>query len=249
MTTIELYTIAFNNYWDIFGKFFIKQYNSLNTKPDRMVVYSDKPITDKPDEFENIIVDENYYSKLIEENHGYKNGIYRQAAVDNAKCEWLACIDIDDPFFTNFLDFDFGELNQYNIISRSLLTENKRSKISVKYQKTDHIIYASDIFKNLKDADDYFKNDRAKWVYASSCIIKSEIVKEIGYLKNGAHIGAEDHNFFVNFIDKGYYTKTFLHNKPTLLYKQYNDSASKQKLLAMKNLNYFNKVKNRRKKL
>lgn len=93
-STKTLYTCAWGNYWEKYGKIFIKQVNNLNTKPDQIFVVSDKELEDCP--FEVIYADSNYKPYCITS--------FRQKAIDHTKCDWYCPVDIDDKMYPNYLD-------------------------------------------------------------------------------------------------------------------------------------------------
>lgn len=240
---IECYTISFNNYFETFGQSFYRQYLQLNKKPKRFVIYSDKPIEDKPKEFENIIVNESDYQYIIDENNNYKQGMYRQNAVDHAKCEWLANVDIDDFIFPNFLDFDFNNL-KYKCIVRSFLSSYD-NHLKVERKKRSYLVKASELKNGV---DNYFNYDEPKWCFANMFIVKSSVAKEIGYIKNDAYKGYEDTNFMINFIDKGYHKQTYYHDVPSFFYNRRTIDSTAEKFKSNWEFTkqYFNKIKTKR---
>jgi hypothetical protein len=110
MSTKTLCTRCFNGYWDIYGSKFIKGVKSLNTKPDEILIVSDAPI-DAPSNYRVVLIE-----PIDEPTEGWNVGKYRQAMLDNAKCDWICAIDIDDFILPQFLDNindDYDVINHF----------------------------------------------------------------------------------------------------------------------------------------
>ena len=89
-----LYTTAYNSYWEKYGERFENACKALESKPDRIVVISDEPVSTS---YENIILKHN-------SNDIYGLGKYRQKAYESCDCDWLVQIDIDDVMYPNYLN-------------------------------------------------------------------------------------------------------------------------------------------------
>jgi hypothetical protein len=93
--TKTLYTIAWNGFWERFGKDFINQVNNLNTKPDEIIVVSDKPLPDCP------------YTVLVKSTQDCKPYVvhyFRAHATKHCTSDWCCFSDLDDTMLPNYLD-------------------------------------------------------------------------------------------------------------------------------------------------
>lgn len=90
---ITLYTIAWNGYWEKYGKRWVEQVNSLNTKPNQIFVISDKNLQNCP-----------YQVFICEIKKPWPEAYFRKMAVDKSNCEWLIPSDLDDFMLPNYLD-------------------------------------------------------------------------------------------------------------------------------------------------
>jgi hypothetical protein len=98
MGSVTLYTTAWGNYWEEYGKQWEKNVKGLEYKPDRVFLISDKEIDS---EFEVILTE---VPKKAILSH------FRNVAVDNANTDWLVCADLDDvvyPWFIENLNDDY----------------------------------------------------------------------------------------------------------------------------------------------
>ena len=95
MQTKMLYTFAYGNYWSKFGQRFLRTAKALNTKPDRLVIITDRPI-DTP--YENVVVDTSEFHIDYYQNH------FRRKAYEICDCDWLVQVDLDDEMLPNYMD-------------------------------------------------------------------------------------------------------------------------------------------------
>jgi hypothetical protein len=114
--TITIYTISWNGYWDKYGKIWSEHVNKLNTKPDEIVIVADEYIDTSfliHDNIKTIIVP----TSKMDESASY----YRNIAIQNSTCDWLATLDLDDlptPFFLDNLDHD-ADIHAFSFLNKA----------------------------------------------------------------------------------------------------------------------------------
>jgi glycosyltransferase involved in cell wall biosynthesis len=105
--TVTVYTIAWGDYWEKFGKRWTDHILNLNRKPDEIIIISDKHL------------ETNF--KVIVNKEPPAAWRFRNCAIKNASSSWLVPIDLDDNPLPNFID----NLNpEVDIHSFSLITSN-----------------------------------------------------------------------------------------------------------------------------
>lgn len=119
-----LYAIAYGDYWDRFGEKYTKSVDSLQTKPDNVIIISDKKLDTQ---FENIV----YTPKCIDEK--YKINFYRQYAVEICDTDWIIQSDLDDLMLPNYLD----DLNED--VDIHLFHTKKTNSNEMTFQMYNHI--------------------------------------------------------------------------------------------------------------
>lgn len=96
--SICLYTTAWGDYWEKYGKVWTEHINKLSPAPDKVIIISDRLIES---EYEVIVVD------LPDK---YQINYFRNVAVQNSSCHWVVGIDLDDKPYTDILsiaDYDY----------------------------------------------------------------------------------------------------------------------------------------------
>lgn len=98
-TSITLYTMAWGGFWEKYGESWINQVLSLATKPEEIVIVTEKPIDCSKLNFLNV----KNIVHVAPSDLEYKTGHYRNIAIANSTSEWIVASDIDDVMGINFL--------------------------------------------------------------------------------------------------------------------------------------------------
>lgn len=97
--TKSLITIAWNGYWEKYGKKWSSLVNNFNTSPNEIIIVSDRKVDTlllKNNNIKNIVIDKNFIH--------FKNSYFRNIGVQNSSCDWLVFSDLDDEPMANYLD-------------------------------------------------------------------------------------------------------------------------------------------------
>jgi hypothetical protein len=184
--TITLYTMSWNGYWNKYNKNWCSYINLLNTKPDEIIIVSDKSIDMSLLNYKNV---KNIVVPIVDGKRTMSE--YRNAAIKESTCDWIVPADLDDSFPAWFLEnipndsdihaFSFYDkvANKYhypdsNCLNDRLYSKNSDNLISgiaaikkyvfdnIKYENEcyeDRIFYAMASKLNLKVSYDQYKSN------------------------------------------------------------------------------------------
>jgi len=99
VSTITLYSISWNGYWEKYSDNVIKNISNFNKIPDEIVVVSDAPIDLSKINHSNI-------KNIVFKNPpSYRpHYAYRNLAIENSSSDWIVALDLDDIQLPNYLD-------------------------------------------------------------------------------------------------------------------------------------------------
>ena len=126
-STVTVYTMSWNGYWDKYSDLWCEDINSLNTIPDEIIIVSDAPIDTtklKHNNVKNIVSPRTLNKRMT--------GIYRNIAVRSSTSDWIVAADIDDRYAPSFIDnipedSDMHGFTFYNVLWDTQSYQNDRS--------------------------------------------------------------------------------------------------------------------------
>lgn len=165
MNTKTLYTCAWGNYWEKYGKQWISYVEKFNTKPDQVIVISDKKLSNCP-----------YEVLICEVKKPWPIANFRKMAIDHCVTDWLCAYDIDDKAYPNYLDNidSYYDICTFPIISSTGILFDPRSEHRLSAWENAH-----------KFQKDTIKNGVGIASMPGVSFVKTEVLKKYGINKYG----------------------------------------------------------------
>lgn len=188
-SSITLYTMSWNGYWEKYGKQWAIYINKLNTVPDEILVISDKPI-----DTSYITITNNIKNIVLEIPEGQQTvSYYRNAAAENASSDWIVASDIDDEPFQNYIDSldDSADIHAFAFTDGSMtfFPDHESLQYRLSGDSGNNLIPGTSaikksFFKNIK-YENYCYED--KTFYSMSVLLKPKLSfdKSVRFLYSG----------------------------------------------------------------
>ena len=169
--------MSYNSYWEKYGDRWCSFINSLNTRPDEIIVVSDVDIDLSKLNYKNV---KNIVSPIIKKKR--MTSIYRNIATKSASSDWVVSADLDDVFNYLFLDglpedSDIHAFKFYDLVSKKTFIPDSNCLNERLYGLSENNLIPScsaikrHIFDILKYEDDCHE-DRIFYAMASQLNLK-----------------------------------------------------------------------------